>query len=237
MASYQTLMRQQSRQRLNELDELIQRLAASPIVPTEETESHLEKKEEHDVSAVKLPLPHPSLSVPVPEPRLQAWTVSPQVPGPISAPQHDDPPPLALPLESDTAARVHDKVLPPIINPLPAVQAKSTAPFPYAMVFGQNSQPAPIPTALSGPVPPPLDKVDARPGKASAPPPAPIPWVLLPILILNILFNLLTYLLGPIGSWLRRPAGRQVMGWLGILMILAAIGWGVADWYGFDWIR
>ena len=45
-------------------------------------------------------------------------------------------------------------------------------------------------------------------------------------------------LLGPLGARLRHGSGRTALGWLGIAMILAAIGWAIADWDGsakLDW--
>src|SRR5262249_30490180 len=44
---------------------------------------------------------------------------------------------------------------------------------------------------------------------------------ILSLVLLNGLFNLLTYLLGPLGTWIRGP-GRGMVGWAGILMIAAA---------------
>jgi hypothetical protein len=59
------------------------------------------------------------------------------------------------------------------------------------------------------------------------------PFVLL-LVLLNGLFNVLTYLLGPLGAWIRGP-GRGIVGWAGILMILAAGVWALGNWYGYDW--
>jgi hypothetical protein len=53
-------------------------------------------------------------------------------------------------------------------------------------------------------------------------------------LVLNGLFDVLTYLLGPLGSWLR-GSGRTALGWLGILALLAAAAWAAGEWYGIDW--
>jgi hypothetical protein len=58
----------------------------------------------------------------------------------------------------------------------------------------------------------------------------------LSLVLLNGLFNLLTYLLGPLGTWVRGP-GRGMLGWAGILMTLAAAVWALGNWYGYDWPR
>jgi hypothetical protein len=59
---------------------------------------------------------------------------------------------------------------------------------------------------------------------------------ILSLVLLNGLFNLLTYLLGPIGTWIRGP-GRGMVGWAGILMLVAAAVWALGNWYGYDWPR
>jgi hypothetical protein len=64
-----------------------------------------------------------------------------------------------------------------------------------------------------------------------------VPVMIWPLVALNWIFDLLTYLLGPLGGWLRSAGGRNVLGWLGIVMIFGAIGWAIADWYGIDWTR
>jgi hypothetical protein len=71
-------------------------------------------------------------------------------------------------------------------------------------------------------------------GPAAASPDGPVSPLLWPLIALNVTFNVLTYLLGPLGTWLR-GSGRSVMGWVGIGMILAAGVWAAGEWYGYDW--
>jgi hypothetical protein len=54
--------------------------------------------------------------------------------------------------------------------------------------------------------------------------------------IVNGAFNLVTYLLGPLGAYLRGP-GRNLLGWAGIAMIVAAGVWAAGEWYGYEWPR
>ena len=54
------------------------------------------------------------------------------------------------------------------------------------------------------------------------------------LIVLNGTFNILTHLLGPLGTWLR-GSGRKSLGWLGILMVLGAAAWALGNWYGYDW--
>jgi len=65
-------------------------------------------------------------------------------------------------------------------------------------------------------------------------PTAPISPLLWPLIALNVVFNLVTYLLGPLGTRLRGP-GRSLIGWLGIGLILTAGVWALGEWYGYDW--
>ncbi len=64
--------------------------------------------------------------------------------------------------------------------------------------------------------------------------PSPPRWWLYPVLGLNLLFDGLTFLLGPVGRWLRSETGRLVMGWAGVGLLLAALLWTFLGWMG--WI-
>jgi hypothetical protein len=59
---------------------------------------------------------------------------------------------------------------------------------------------------------------------------APVPrwpaWVLQPLLWINRTFDRWTALLGGPGRWLRSPQGRAVFGWAGAGLLLAAVVWG-----------
>lgn len=48
------------------------------------------------------------------------------------------------------------------------------------------------------------------------------PW-LWPLSALNRMFDSATYLLGPLGGWLRQPGGRTFLGLVGVTLVLAAI--------------
>ena len=86
------------------------------------------------------------------------------------------------------------------------------SPPPAFQPHAYNVDPAPI-----------ASPVYASPAPADAPT-APISPLLWPLIALNVVFNLLTYLLGPLGTWLRGP-GRSALGWLGIGLILTAGVW------------
>jgi hypothetical protein len=99
----------------------------------------------------------------------------------------------------------------------PAEQRAPAYPLP-----GYYPPPAAAPAPVANPDPA---------NSATANPVSPLLW---PLIALNVIFNVLTYLVGPPGSWLRGP-GRSVMGWLGIGMILAAGVWAAGEWLGYDW--
>jgi hypothetical protein len=56
------------------------------------------------------------------------------------------------------------------------------------------------------------------------------------LLLINKTFDVLAYLLGPVGASLRGP-GRNLLGWTGIVLIAAAAAWALGEWYGYDWPR
>jgi hypothetical protein len=180
---------------------------------------------------------------------VQAWRV--EVPAPITAavgvhPSQVDPPmaiPVDMPAPNYTAygsATSEPRFFapPPVqaSSPVYVPPASTQAPYPFPVVFGQQpvghaplAANSTIPLALGVPTP------QWQIPTATAQP--PLPFLLLPVLAVNRLFDAILYLFGPLGSLLRQPAGRNLLGWLGILMLLSAIGWGVADWYGLDWTR
>ena len=230
---------QQTRQQLEELDALLQRMLALPSGANEpnpgEVASLPANPELFAPSPPTLPLPaRPQANG---QPIVQAWRVqSPPAPEALVFPFSGQQPPLATPV--DCSAEYASPQPRFFASPVVATTTPANpAPLPYAMIFGPQAATAalampPGAAALGTEIP--VPQWEAAKSTAIAP---PLPVSLWPILVLNKIFDLLTLPLGPLGSWLRRPGGRNVLGWLGILMILGAIGWGVADWYGLDWTR
>jgi hypothetical protein len=191
-----------TRQQLDEIDALLQRMLSLPGVPGEPAEPATPPIT-YPASAVR-EVPPPSPPAPG-EPVVREWRVDwtpPPAPAGPSVVAWGAPVPLA------TAAD-----LPPRFDPTPAPVYAVPAPaeLPYAVPY-----------------------VSGQPPSSTVQPPVGLPIQLL--IALNGVFNVLTYLLGPVGTWLR-GAGRNTLGWLGILMLLAAAGWAVGQWYGIDWPR
>lgn len=198
-----------TRQQLDEIDALLRRMLTLP------------------------PLAGELATVPTPQP---------------SPPTHVYPPPVVREMPAPTPAAPSEPVVPPwraewtrpqtqaAASPASVVAWGSPVPQPaeappWAMQSGPAAAPPFAIPVASGPI---LQPVTA-PGNqsAAATGQSESPFVLL-LVLLNGLFNLLTYLLGPLGAWIRGP-GRGIVGWAGILMILAAGVWALGNWYGYDW--
>lgn len=91
----------------------------------------------------------------------------------------------------------------------------------------------------------PVNPLEAELGAAESPPTgsdaaaaslsSPRPGSPRPFLWLNLTYDVLTYLLGPLGRWLRGPAGRALVGWIGVLLLAGAMAWFLYDWMGWTW--
>jgi hypothetical protein len=123
---------------------------------------------------------------------------------------------------------------PPASTPASVVAWGSPAPTHPPEAVAATPVPVPAPPAYPVGLPAePLPYAAAVPGQPpGASPPASLPIQFLTLL--NGVFNLLTYLLGPLGTWLRGP-GRNALGWAGILMLVAAGVWAAGEWAGYDW--
>jgi hypothetical protein len=221
---------QQTKQQLEELDTLLQRMLALPVNghdPAPSTPTYAAPGPEAFVPSPPT-LPAPTRSVPGNDQIVQAWRVQTPATESEIVTFNGQHPPLATPVEPAPPE--------PRFFAAPTSGSSAPAPFPYSMVFGPQ-------TAAAAPAMP-VNNTAPRTGipapQWEAPTPStelgPLPFALWPLFVLNKLFDLLTLPLGPLGSWLRQPGGRNALGWLGMLMILGAIGWGVADWYGLDWL-
>jgi hypothetical protein len=72
-------------------------------------------------------------------------------------------------------------------------------------------------------------------GAKHAPKKSKGPLILLPLLLLNKAFDVTTVLLGAPGAWLRGPGGRRVLGWTGFALIAGAGLWLAKDFLGWTW--
>jgi hypothetical protein len=195
-----------TRQQLDEIDALLKRMMSLPPFPGEAAEQPT------DPSAPAITYAAPSVrEVPPPrdpspgEPVVREWRVEwPHAP--------------VAPAPSVVAWGSPAPVGPPPgFNPDPVLVAAAVAAnhLPFAVELPAGSLPVP-----------------GQPPPSTAGPPASLPVQFL--VLLNGAFNVLTYLLGPLGTWLRGP-GRAALGWCGILMLLAAAAWAAGEWLGYEW--
>lgn len=164
--------------------------------------------------------------------------------------------PPAAPPPPSSYAPPHIRETPPAVAPAPgdpvvqswrvewpAAAAPVAPPPPSVVSWGAAvaapAPPAAPPYAVSMPhvqqsAPPPVQGptfVDQPPPSQLAP---PLPGHLWPAVGVNWVFDALSYLLGPVGSWMR-GSGRPTLGWVGVLLLLAAAGWAVGEWTGVEW--
>lgn len=203
-----------TRQQLEEIDTLLKRMLSLPPLAAEAAEP-IPTPTPMSPYATPTIREIPPTSPPVPgEPTVQAWRV--------------EFPAAQMPTPTPTPASVAAWG-----TPVPE-QPRFTVHTPQALV------PAPMP-APTGPIaynpPPPVTPYVAP----LSPTPTPVAVaergaspLLWPVLFVNGLYDFLSYVLGPGGTWLR-GSGRRMLGWLGVVMILASAGWLAGNWQGYDW--
>jgi hypothetical protein len=245
-----------TRQQLDELDALLQRMLSLPI------------------NQLDAELPPP--------PALPEMTSSPPMPAPPMAPAYAAPrtfaPPPAAPVP---AAQPRRRAEPPTGNNLwniplpPSVGAAPSSNWPAgieALTASATStvapQPAPQPGKLRVTTIPSPDEAnrsrEAPPtiqrgpyaqapiaGPAPAPPvpmslpmpaplppmfpPASLPFYLWPLGALDHSIANLLSAFGPPGRWIGQGGGKTLVGWCGMLMLAGAAAWGVMDYLGVSW--
>jgi hypothetical protein len=226
----------QTRQQLEELDALLQRMLSLPLSHIEETPT---------------PPPPPQVKVQVPlppsppvmtireihgkppesdQPQIQSWRVElpPNTPTLIpSAPQ-------MIP-GWDQSTQITS--VPNTVTPQNPPSTKTENPTTPQMVYGQETTPLTKETPVNE-EPPPVAQVvvytpPSRSTSVASEPPLPV--ILWPFYLVDRVYTVITYILGPLTSWLSGPSMKHFLGWLGIIMILLAIGLAGSLMFGFDW--
>lgn len=187
-----------TRQQLDELEALMQRMLALPVEPAPDNAA-----ESTASTAAKERQPAP-LTDPL------SPTNNP------GEPQSGNDQPLVLPppsqREGKGAKQGRNAVPPPPRSPSRDKEEGKELPQPGA---GE-------PDGLSRTVYARKEPAPVRPG------PGPLVWC-------NQVFDAWTKALGPPGRWLRGPQGRAVLGWIGVLLLAAALAWVVLDGMGWTW--
>jgi hypothetical protein len=202
-----------TRQQLDEIDALLRRMLTLPPLAGE---------------------PAPALSPPAPMPASQVYPppVVREIPPP-SPPAAGEPVVHSWRAEWPQAPQSQSAAIAPSVvawgSPVPQQMEHP----PWAMASGPAAAPPPFAVPVS---PGPIIQPVSLPANQSSGARQTESLVVLSLVLLNGLFNLLTYLLGPLGTWVR-GRGRGMLGWAGILMFVAAAVWALGNWYGYDWPR
>jgi hypothetical protein len=130
-------------------------------------------------------------------------------PLPPPSPLSDPRPPLYAPVEfrPDEPSR-------------PSAVAVIESPRPPTVAPSLRAEPPPAPVKV------PLPELARRPSP---------PLVLWPLVGVNRLFDRAVSRLGFAGRWMKRPWGRALLGWLGLLCLAAAGVLLLLDWIGWTW--
>jgi hypothetical protein len=249
---------QSMRQQLDDLDTLLQRMLSLPINQLEDTPSPpVPPRPDGAVRAaparVDAPMtattaPPPLAPAPSP-PRMRLLADSGPVP----------PPPDTEPIGYERAFTINlnpqngSSVLGPRsparwldADPMPLPTPPRPAPRPVTPPSkpGPETMPQPVAKAIVSIEPLP----SAAPSPATTPQvpvseslrPSPVhrprtPLVLLPFALVENIFDAIAGVFGSPGEWLASSAGKNLLGYVGLLMLGGCAAWGVLDWFG--WTR
>ncbi len=216
-----------TRQQLDDLDALLQRMLELPVNQLEEPGEAPPAKSAPVVEPAAVPQPVLE-AAPKPEaPDVRHWRLDvPQTPRDLQPHTGD----LAFPsLETTAPAVPPPSVQPPKATPVSAVS------IPLAMPV----DPEPLPTSVPLVAPPPPKPRPAPPVSAPAIEPTPVdsdlPWGMRWLVQLNVWFDEAVAHLGSPGLWVRGQTGRTVLGWTGVTLLGIVALLLVLDWFG--WTR
>jgi hypothetical protein len=234
-----------TRQLLDELDALMQRMLALPMNQLEEELRTMAEDTSAPPTGDRLAGSEEEASHPAPPadsgeaPR--SWPASADVPGAARAdeagevapphapliafqplPATDQATPPTFPQESEPPQEKPDSDWERLLPAGPEVLAALGRP---PVADQQSNTPEGVIAAEA-----PSSSLDAQPGNLHQ-----RHWSLWlrPVLWSNWVFDGVTRWLGPPGRWLRSPAGRALLGWVGLGLLAGAAAWLVA--FGFGW--
>jgi hypothetical protein len=223
-----------TRQQLDEIDSLLRRMLSLPPLATDAPTADMPPPRVveyspppgHAAPMIRETTPQHHGSSASTDPVVQSWRVSwPTIAAQAQAEalaQAAAPPASSGSVTAWGSPVVAQNTLPattPVPSVIPPAVATPNQPLSYGSFF-------PLPADATRP---------GASGKTTAVEDSqPMPLVFLPLTILNGLFDIVTYLFGPLGTWMRYD-GRRMLGWMGILMVVGAIGWGIGEWRGVDW--
>jgi hypothetical protein len=224
-----------TRQMLDELDALMERMLAVPIA--ESPEAAPPQTAATQPSSRPMAATLTLLQAPVDEPSAPYRPPSGPAPAtPAFDPAHAATNPSHLPPRgaiNSSAAPVWSEMAgyPSLVYP----PAEASEPYPELPAL--PDAPAATPEPLSHFALPPASapSLDELLADVPEPPASLAAWIILPVLWGNRLFDQGTLLLGENGSWLRGTIGRSALGMAGLILFGAALLWLARDWLGWTW--
>lgn len=222
-----------TRQQLDELDGLLQRMLSLPTTgpSADPPEPVPELPPLPGAWRLDRPSPEPRPHVAAPDPELVPLTAEPLAALGLNVRRDTAPDPLWGP---DPLARYHTPAAEPRLFAPPT--ADTGVPPSTATVRGADAPalPAGFRSAFADlpPIPAPAaPKVEAVP----APPPmtSSVPFFLWPVFAVNWVLETLLSLFGPLGSAVKHPAAKHLLGACGVLLLAAAGAWSAR---GMGWV-
>jgi hypothetical protein len=194
-----------TRQQLDELDALMQRMLALPVNPVEEPQDE-GRAESAPLAAANETVEESAAKNGLADSVLQRESQQelPGTPAPVVGTEHGVPgtpypvPRTEVRIDTRNSVRGTPPAAPPHLPSIPSPARTTAAP------------------------------------EAVAQPPR-LAWPLRPLLWLNVAFDSGTAWLGPFGRWLRGPSGRALLGWGGLLLLAAALAWIAWDGMAWTW--
>jgi hypothetical protein len=234
-----------TRELLDELDALMQRMLALPVNQLEEELRTMAEETSAPPTGDRLAESEEVASNPAPPANsgeaLRTRSISADVPGAARAEEAGDMAPPHAPLIAFQPLPPANQAAPPTFPPESDPPGeKPDSDWERLLAAGPEvlaalgrpetlDQPSKTPEEVITPGSP-SSSMDAQ--AASSLPRRGSLW-LRPILWSNWVFDGVTRWLGPPGRWLRSPAGRSVMGWIGLGLLAGAAAWLLA--FGFGW--
>ncbi|MFL5341846.1 MAG: hypothetical protein ACJ8F7_17000 [Gemmataceae bacterium] len=251
-----------TRQQLEELDALLQRMLSLPLnqLETEPAAPPPPPPILPAVDATPTAVPNYTFSAPPAQPVAPPRPVAPR-PSP-STPAR----PMSRPMPSmrrvEVAPGDHSWNVPlpaaggvstfgqwPGGDPLSAAARPIVPPPPPAPPSGLRvtTVPSPDEQNLARETPPPMQRLRVESPAAETVPPAnrvpgppvfqepPLPFYLWPVAGFDWTIGRTLGVFGGPGRWVRQGGGKLLVGWCGVFMLCGAIAWGVVDYFGLSW--
>jgi hypothetical protein len=194
-----------TRQLLDELDALMQRMLSLPVNQLEE-DTHTDPADASAAPAVDEPAAD---SMPAQAPEPTPVSFQPITPVETS--------PESSALDNSTVVPSPPEPSAPAALLIPIAAATSVEPPSRTGLGLRLTPPSP---ALPAPI------LRSR---------EPVRWWLVPAIKLNLAFDRCTMCLGRPGSWLRGERGRALLGWTGLTLVGAAVVRAILGWMGWTW--